>query len=102
MCLRLVVRVVDACCGLVVCTSGCFVCDTAVGNVVCCDGGCVCACAGVCRCACAMFMWRVLLYVCVRAVHVRRCIGRVVGDCGGAGRACDCIVRVLHVDDGRS
>ena len=54
-----------------------FVCEMAVGNIY-----------VVC-----------LLYVCAL---VRRCIGRVVGVCGGAGRACDCIVRVSHVDDGRS
>ena len=61
-----------------------FVCDTAVGNVVCCDGGCVCARAVLCRCACDIYVV-CLLYVCARAVHVRRCIGRVFGDCGGAG-----------------
>ena len=58
-----------------------FVCDTAVG-----DGGCAVM-VGVYVHALAFVDVRAifevvcLLYVCARAVHERRCIGRVVGVC---------------------
>ena len=81
-----------------------FVCEMAVGNVLCCAvmvGVYVHALAFVdVR---AIFMW----CACCMCVHVLCMCADASGvwlafACGGAGRACGWIVRVSHGDDGRS
>ena len=80
VCLRLVVRMIDAWCGLRACVHLLFVCDTAVGNVVCCGSVGVYVHALSFVDVRAIFMW----CACCMCVHVLcMCddgVGRVVGD----------------------